>query len=117
MAGNGPSTSRMLFLINISISQICEMGSNFEFLQPIWAVLSQYDEVCRMCVAGNGPSTSRLLFLRNALVSLICEMGSNFGVLQLIWGCSKFIGRGVLYERYVWQLPKAGKINFSILFQ
>ena len=66
LAGNGPSTSRMLFLINVSISQTCEMGSNFEFLQLIWAVLSQYDEVCRMCVASSGPSTSRLLFLMNA---------------------------------------------------
>ena len=38
-------------------------------------------------------------------------MGSNFGVLQLIWAVlgpleegSRSIGRGVLYEWYVWQV-------------
>ena len=40
MAGNGPSTSRLLFLRNALISLICEMGSNFGVLQLIWAVLS-----------------------------------------------------------------------------
>ena len=44
MAGNGPSTSLLLFLMNASKSLICEMGSNFEFLQLIWAVLSQSEE-------------------------------------------------------------------------
>ena len=40
MAGHGPSTSRLLFLRNASISLICEMGSDFGVLQLIWAVLS-----------------------------------------------------------------------------
>ena len=48
VAGNGPSTSRLLFLRNALISLICEMGSNFGVLQLIWAVLSRYDEVCCM---------------------------------------------------------------------
>ena len=41
VAGNGPSTSRLLFLGNVLISLICEMGSNFEVLQLISAVLSR----------------------------------------------------------------------------
>ena len=40
MAGNGPSTSLLLFLMNALISLICEMGSNFGVLQLVWAVLS-----------------------------------------------------------------------------
>ena len=87
MAGNGPSTSLLLFLTNAGKSVICEMGSNFEFCNSFGLsyVNTTRCVVCLLRVAGNGPSTSRLLFLRNALISLICEMGSNFGVLQLIW--------------------------------
>ena len=40
VAGNGPSASRSLFLMNALISVICEMGANFGVLQLIWGVLS-----------------------------------------------------------------------------
>ena len=76
VAGDGPSTSRFVFLMNASKSLICEMGSNFEFLQLIWAVLSRQEEVC--CTLGKGVAgINKVSFLNCSLLTV--ALNSFFG--------------------------------------
>ena len=99
VAGNGPSTSRSLFLRNALISLICEMGSNFGVLQLIWAVLFKFRKVFP-----NGPQegfTERHLDFQAYLQVIL---------FQLEVEKKKATSKAKI-------LPKARKINCSIRFQ